>query len=97
MKNLLFLPLTGLISVGAIATNAGANNSHDKQTQPAISQIMVTQYTGTDGAHPHAAPCYRLLLRQDGTAIYVGSKTYVNYLTHKGMRLAPEPKSETVG
>jgi hypothetical protein len=73
MKIALLMCLTG---AGA-ATTQTVYGSPTKAAQPAISQIVITQYTGGGGTEPGIDPIYRILLRRDGTAIYVGNKTYM--------------------
>ena len=68
--------LTGLIASGiAIAQPIQAALTDD--VSPAISQIVITSYTGSDTPRSKVEPFYRILLKSDGTAIYVGSKTYM--------------------
>ncbi len=68
--------LVCLVGAGT-ATTQSPYASQPEAAQQAISQIVVTQYTGSDDSHPNADPIYRILLRRDGTAVYVGSKTYM--------------------
>ncbi len=71
-----FALLVCLVSAGTASTQPAYAVS-PKASPPAISQIVITQYTGSDDSHPNADSIYRILLRRDGTAVYVGSKTYM--------------------
>lgn len=77
MKPRHWLALTiSLIGAGTASVRS-ASAAPRKTFQTAISQIVITQYTGSDGSNRSADPIYRISLRRDGTAIYIGSKTYM--------------------
>lgn len=42
-----------------------------------ISQLVITSYTGSDASNPKADYIYRIMLKRDGSAVYVGSNTYM--------------------
>ena len=68
--------LTGLMTFGVV-TIQPLQAAPIETASSAISQIVITRYTGTDDSHPKADYIWRLLIQRDGTAIYVGNKTYM--------------------
>ena len=75
-KTKMKLALLTTMALAAITTQS--LHAAPAQMAPSeISQIVITRYTGSDASHPQADHIYRILLKRDGTAIYVGNKTYM--------------------
>ncbi len=60
-----------------IAMALMASGSRFVSAQPEVSQIVVTNYTGSDASPSQPEFIYRLTLKSNGEAIYVGNATYM--------------------
>lgn len=74
MKKMFALNLGVIVTLAAFSSSI--KTARCEAIHAEVSEIVITSYTGSDAAHTKPKYIYRLLLRSDGTAVYVGNKTF---------------------